>query len=122
MNAHTISATAAASVAEVDGYSIVGPNSTVEVPAVTADRMARLADELAALVNGVCAALAWQDEALANAAPDATARGRDHLTAARHVAQRAARSLHLVMDSLGEVHVTCDQLAHDLHRRNPMSR
>lgn len=107
---------------EFDGYSVVngagliGPDGTpvTEPHAATADRMARLADEVAALVNQVAAALTWQETALSTVAAT-TPEGRIRLAAARTVATRSVRALmHVVVDALGEVHVTGDQLAHDL--------
>lgn len=100
----------------IDGPDRLAPDGTpvTESRAVTADRAAQLADEIAALVNQVAAALTWQETALATVIA-ATPEGQERLGAARTVASRSAKALlHVVVDALGEVHVTCDQLAHDL--------
>lgn len=113
----TFQTVSAAELAELDGFHVVGPDgaTTSEAPADTADRVSRLADELASVVNQVAAALSWQGEALRTVAAT-TPIGQSHLGAARILAGRSATALlEVVLAGLGDVHVTCDQLAHDLH-------
>lgn len=113
----TFQSVSAAELAELDGFHVVGPDGipTTESPADTAGRVSRLADELASVVNQVAAALSWQAEALRTVAAT-TPMGQSHLSAARVLAGRSATALlEVVLSGLGEVHVTCDQLAHDLH-------
>lgn len=113
----TFQSVTAAELAELDGFHAVGPDGTPmsETPADTADRVSRLADELAGVVNQVGAALSWQAEALRTVAAT-TPMGQSHLSAARTLAARSATALlEVVLAGLGDVHVTCDQLAHDLH-------
>ena len=84
-----------------------------QAPTVIADWLSRMADELAATLTHVSHLLDNQDATLAGV----TTEGEDaaRIDAARLVARRSRRALALVIDCLGEAHVTADELAWHLH-------
>ncbi|MEQ7011200.1 hypothetical protein ABN028_34015 [Actinopolymorpha sp. B17G11] len=84
-------------------------------PAVTAGRASRLADELAALAEQLIRVMGWQQQALTLAASDVPEQVRaGRIADAHRINTRAQASLRLLRDCLGEQHVECDELAHQL--------
>jgi hypothetical protein len=84
-------------------------------PAVTAERASRLADELAALAEQLIRVMGWQHQALTIASGDVSEQVRaGRLADAKRINVRAQASLRLLRDCLGEQHVECDELAHQL--------
>jgi hypothetical protein len=96
----------------------VGPDGLPfepDEPAVTADRASRLADELAALCEQLIRVMGWQQQALQLAGPGISEPVRaDRLADAQQINTKARATLRLLRDCLGEQHVECDELAHQL--------
>ena len=84
-----------------------------QAPTVIADWLSRMADELAATLTHVTHLLTNQDQTLAGV--EATGEDAQRVDAARLVAKRTQKALALVIDCLGEAHVTADELAWHLH-------
>lgn len=92
----------------------------IDDPVETAERQARLADELAALADQLITVLEHQAAALDLVTPtDEHSAGALRLAAT--INTRAARSVELIRDSLGEQHVVCDELAERLRQLLPGS-
>lgn len=92
----------------------------VDDPTETAERQSRLADELAALADQLLTVLEHQDTAIGLVTP-ADDRSAASLGMAAKINARAAQSVELIRDSLGEQHVVCDELADRLRHLLPVT-